>query len=488
MLTDEDLDLFADAVDDPIDFVYDVIGASPQAWQRKVLRDLGDPDATRIAVKSCHGPGKTALDAWAVLWFLSAFDTPKVPCTAPTEHQLFDNLWPEIHKWIRRSDFELWRFLKWAKTRVSAIVPVTGETDPEWFAVARVSRITKTGTSEFGEAYGLQGFHAGDLLFVVDEASGVPDPVYAAIEGALATGHAKVLATGNPNVPSGWFWRAFHREQRDWRLHTVGYQDSPQVSKKWAESMIRRYGIDHPWVRVRVLGEFPLEAEKGLVGLWAWERASEPGLAERLLEQYGGRRALGVDVARYGKNRSVIAYATGPVVHRLKSFVKRNTMELVAEIRRAIREHEPEVIVIDAEGQGAGVVDRLRELHIPNVVAWYEGGAAIENSEFLNARAELAWRFKTAIEHVDGPKISIPRDDDAEAQAVNIRYHIQSNGKIKLESKDELAKRMADGSPDEFDGIRYALVPWLVGPTTSGGAAVPVGVSGSKLPDRLLFG
>lgn len=477
---------FDAVVEDPIDFVYEALGARPQRWQRNVLRDLGDPSITRIAVKSCHGPGKTALASWCVLWWLSSFDTPKIPCTAPTEHQLFDNLWPEAHKWLRRSDWQLWRFLKWTKTRISAIDPTTGETDPEWFAVARVSRVSRSPNSDLGEAYGLQGFHADNLLFIVDEASGVPDAVYAAIEGALATGNVKLLAIGNPNVPSGWFWRAFHRDQGEWSLHTVSYKDSPRVSKKWAASMIRRYGLDHPWVRVRVLGEFPAAAERGLVGLWAWERASIDGHAEDLLERVGGRRVLGVDVARYGSNRSVIAYATGPVVHKLESFSKRSTLELAGEIRRAIKEHEPNLIVIDGDGPGGGVVDVLRHERIPNVLSWHEGAAAMEPDEFLNARAELAWRFKEAIEDPDGPRIAVPRHDDAEAQAVNIRYIVQPNGKIKIESKEDLSKRM--DSPDEFDAIRYSLVPYLVGPTTASGAAVPIGVSGTSIPDSILLG
>jgi phage terminase large subunit len=486
MLTAPRIDDFAAVVDDPVEFVYSAIGAHPQAWQRRVLRDLGDPAITRIAVKSCHGPGKTAVAAWAALCWLASRDTPKVPCTAPTEHQLYDNLWPEIHKWLRRSEWELWRFLRWTKTRVSAIDPRTGESDPEWFAVARVSRVTKSGTSDAGEAYGLQGFHANDLLFIVDEASGVPDPVFAAIEGALATGRAKLLAIGNPNVPSGWFWKAFHREQAEWSLHTVSYKDSPQVSKKWARSMIRRYGPDHPWVRVRVMGEFPAQSEKGLVGLWAWERASAPSHHDELLAAVGGRRVLGVDVARYGTNRSVIARATGPVVHQLTPYSKRNSTELAGEIRREIREFEPHLIVIDADGPGSGVVDRLREDRVPNIFEWHEGAGAMEPDEFLNIRAELAWRFKQAIEHIDGPKIAIPANDDAEAQAVNIRYVIQPNGKIKLESKDDLAKRM--DSPDEFDAIRYALVPFLVGPATRDGAAVQVGSGRDGLPTGLLLG
>jgi hypothetical protein len=463
--TDAEVEAWAYTFHDPVAFVSRAIGVKPQGWQKRVLRDLDDPNVTRIAVKSCHGPGKTTVAAWAIHYWLNRYPYSKVPCTAPTEHQLFDNLWPELYKWMRQSEFRIGDWMNWTRTRL-AMKQSDGTDEPEWYAAGRVSRVTKTGTSDQGEAYGLQGFHAPQLLFVVDEASGVPDPVFASIEGALATGQAKILAIGNPNVPAGWFWKAFHREQSEWSLHSVSYKDSPRVSKAWAESMIRRYGLKHPWVQVRVLGEFPTAAEHGLVGLWSWERATDPQTHERLSGI--GRRALGIDVARYGKNNSVIAFATGPVVHRLDSHPQTSITELEGLVKVAIDEHEPEFIVVDADGVGGGLVDNLRDAGIPNLISWHEGGGAKRNKKFLNARAELAWLFKEAIED---EALAVPASDDAEAQAVNIKYKIRRDGKIQLESKEELAKRM--DSPDEFDAVRYSLVPYLLGAPTADGAIVP---------------
>jgi len=359
-----------------------------------------------------------------------------------------------------------------------------GKPDPEWYAAARVARVSKSDASDDGEAYGLQGFHAEHLLFVIDEASGVPDPVFASVEGALATGNAKVLAIGNPNTPTGFFWRAFHREQRHWKRFTVAYTDSPHISNEWAQSMIDRYGRSHPWVQVRVFGEFPTSVEHGLVSLSWWEACSVRAHHERLISEVGGRRVLGVDVARYGTNRSVIAYATGPVVERLATFSKMSNVDLANEIARAIKTHEPELIVIDAGGPGGGVIDILRDRKIPNVISWNEGSAARDRANFENARAELAWRFR---EKLEAGEIGVPKDDNAEAQAVNIRYFVKPNGTIRLESKDDLGRRM--DSPDEFDAIRYALVPYLVGPTTAAGAVAPLGRNGgSTIPDGLLYG
>jgi hypothetical protein len=191
---------------------------------------------------------------------------------------------------------------------------------------------------------------------------------------------------------------------------------------------------------------------------------------------------LGVDVARYGTNRSVIAYATGPVCQELESFEKASRKQLVGHIKKAIIKHEPNLIVVDGTGPGGDVVDDLRDDGIPNVIAWMEGGAAIEPEEYLNARAELAWRFRLAAEREE---IGVPVNDDAEAQAVNIQYEILETGKTKIESKQKMAGRM--DSPDEFDAIRYSLVPYLVGAATAEGASVAVKPS-NRVSQGLMLG
>ena len=134
---------YAMIVRDPVAYVARIIGAKPQRWQKRVLRDLGNPSISRIAVKSCTGPGKTTIGAWAILWWLCRFPNPKIPCTAPTAHQLWDNLWPEINRWIVRSTFQLYRFISWTKQKVALKDPETGQDDPNWFAVGRVSRVSK---------------------------------------------------------------------------------------------------------------------------------------------------------------------------------------------------------------------------------------------------------------------------------------------------------------------------------------------------------
>ena len=172
----ENLDNMAKAmrryIDDPVQFVVGVLDAAPDKWQEEALRGLAKN--ARVAIRSGHGVGKTALESWACLWFLFTRPYPKIPCTAPTQQQLFDILWPEISKWMKRSPL-LDGLFEWQKTKV------TMRGMPErWFATARTA----------SKPENMAGFHEEHLLFICDEASGIDDRIYETIEGALTTSDA----------------------------------------------------------------------------------------------------------------------------------------------------------------------------------------------------------------------------------------------------------------------------------------------------------
>ena len=83
----------------PDHFVEDFFGVEPTDQQREILKAVAKYD--HVAVKSGHGIGKTATLAWIILWYLETHPFSKVPCTAPTQHQLYDVLWPEVAKWVQ---------------------------------------------------------------------------------------------------------------------------------------------------------------------------------------------------------------------------------------------------------------------------------------------------------------------------------------------------------------------------------------------------
>lgn len=171
--------------DHPIEFVEDIIGAVPDKEQAKILQSVATKRMT--SVRSGHGVGKSAVEAWVIIWFICTRPFPKIPCTAPTQHQLFDILWAEIAKWLRHSKYLRNEFV-WTKEKVY----MKGHPE-EWFAVARTA--TKPDA--------LQGFHADNTMFIIDEASGVDDKIFEPILGALSTDGAKLLMCGNPTQLEG---------------------------------------------------------------------------------------------------------------------------------------------------------------------------------------------------------------------------------------------------------------------------------------------
>jgi len=435
---------------DPVGFVVNVIGANPQGWQRAFLEDIAKPGTIiRNAVKSCHGPGKTALLAWLILWWICTRPYPRIPCTAPTEHQLNDKLWPELHKWMRRSRGELWRWFEWEKTRF-----FLREKPQEWFAVARVARVMKVG-SLGAEAWGMQGFHSDHLLFLVDEASGVHDAVYGAIEGALSTDtEVKVVAAGNPNIPAGWFHKAFTKHQGLWNLRTVSYNDSPKVSNKWANEMIESYGMRHPWVQVKVLGEFPDLLENGLFSYVMIDAAMERTVS-RL-----GKRSIGIDVARFGDNNTVFTFVEDGQVVNYKQYSGLPTDETALEAEYAVREFDADFCVVDSEGVGAGVTDVLVKLvrdHKCKVIEWHGSFSANDDEKFINARSESFWLYRDALVNGD---VGLMQSDKLARQASAVRYGFDTRGRIKLERKEKI-KEMIGESPDELDSSCLGLVPFL---------------------------
>jgi phage terminase large subunit len=201
--------------DSPGKFVQQALGATPEKWQLKTMLDVRNND--RTAVKSGHGVGKSALLAWIILWWLLTRFPAKVACTAPTSHQLDDVLWGEISKWYRK----LPEGLKSLITVTSDKVFLNAAPN-ESFAVARTARKEKP------EAF--QGFHSENMLFIVDEASGVDPIIFEVGEGSMSTEGAKTLLTGNPTRTSGYFYDAFNSMRKWWVTRTVRCSDSSQAT------------------------------------------------------------------------------------------------------------------------------------------------------------------------------------------------------------------------------------------------------------------
>lgn len=434
----------------PILFAHEVLNFEPDNWQKEALMDLaGNP---KVAIKSGQGVGKTSLEAVALLWFLCCHPYPRIVATAPTKQQLHDVLWSEVSKWMSKSPL-LSKLLKWTKTYIYMI-----GNEKRWFAVARTATKPEN----------MQGFHEDNMLFIVDEASGVADPIMEAVLGTLSGKNNKLLMCGNPTRTSGTFFDAFNSDRALYKCHTVSSADSARTNKENIESLIRKYGKESNVVLVRVFGEFPLQENDVFIILSIIEQCGSK--VYELPENKGMPYIIfGVDVARFGDDETVIyRNAKGKlrlVVHRRGQDLMATVGDIVAQYRKAVKEF-PEYkgriyVNIDDTGLGGGVTDRLKEikreqkLHrlfiIPINAAEKidtDTNEGKEAAEYYNNLTTHMWAVLRDL--LKNKQIEIEDDSDTFAQLSVRKYFMASNGKLELESKKEMKKRGVS-SPDRAD-------------------------------------
>lgn len=440
----------------PVEFVYDIIGAVPDDKQAEILNSVVNNPMT--TVRSGHGIGKSTVEAWAVIWFLVTHPYPKIPCTAPTQHQLYDILWAEISKWKRNNKI-LDNELVWTKEKLY----MKGHSE-EWFAVAR--------TASMPDA--LQGFHAEHMLYIIDEASGVDDTIFEPVLGALSTPGARLLMCGNPTRLSGFFYDS-HTKLRDkyYTLHVDGRKSS-RVSAEFVQTIIDMYGIDSNVFRVRVAGDFPDQEDDVFIPLKLVEQCSvEESTQENRAEL--PYIIFGVDVARFGDDETIIyRNAKG----RTKMVAKRRGQDLMSTVGDIVVQYKNTVkefpeyrgriyVNIDDTGLGGGVTDRLREVKkeqklkrlyvIPiNASEKIETDTkdGEEAAEHYNNITTHMWAVMKDL--MKNKEIVLEEDQKTFAQISSRKYFLTSSGKIELESKKEMKKRGLD-SPDRADALALSV-------------------------------
>lgn len=439
--------------DDPVAFVQDMLEADPDDWQAAVLADIAKH--RWVSVRSGQGVGKTTLEAWAIIWFLCCRPNPKVVCTAPTRQQLHDVLWAEVAKWLERSMVK--NLLKWTKTKIYMI----GH-EERWFATARTATKPEN----------MQGFHEDYMMFIVDEASGVTDPIMEAILGTLSGEENKLLMCGNPTRTSGVFYDSHNRDRERYRTHKVDSRDSKRTSRENIQMLIDKYGAESDVVRVRVYGEFPRAEADTFIPLEIVDLAVN---ADITIDNGVTTGDLGVDVARFGDDETVIASRIGNYVFPLKGYVKQETTATTGYILKHAREMmanhrniKQVYIKIDDSGVGGGVTDQLREIVRENrlpfkIIPVINNGRADDDEHYENVGTEQWGVLREMLNenfsgYVKGelPRIHLPNDDKLISQLTTRKYRMTSRGKIALERKEDMKKRGLQ-SPDRADAVALAF-------------------------------
>ena len=419
---------------DPVLFVESMLDCKPEAWQKEVLESLLSDD--KIAIKSGHGTGKTALLSWIILWWLCTKIPTKIACTANSAHQLNDVLWSEISKWHRNLPDGFRNLFEFKSDKINLI----GVKDS--FAVARTAR------REQPEA--LQGFHSPNMLFIADEASGIDNIIFEVAEGSLSTKGAKVILTGNPTRSSGYFYDCFHTMKHRWKTFTVSCHDSQYVNPSFIADMAKKYGEDSNVFRIRVLGEFPESNDDAIIPLHLISEATT-----RDIDPSTDDVIWGLDIARHGNDRTALAKRQGnTLLEKIKTWKNKDLMEtvgiVVSEYEALPYSKRPTEILIDSIGLGAGVADRLQEMNLNcQITAVNVAELPSMQDKYMRLRDELWFLVREWFESRD---VKIIDDEELVAELTTPSFSFMSNGKIKVESKEQMKKK-GHNSPDLADAL-----------------------------------
>ena len=413
-------------------------------WQRETFDLIGSELKDRalkvktgpvqIAIASGHGIGKTAGLSWLIEWFIATRPHPQIVCTSNTRQQLETKTWRELEKWRQLSLCGHW-FEHTATSHRHKLYPDT------WRANAI------PWTKERSEAFA--GTHEDHVMVIYDEASLIDKTIWQVTEGAMTSGECIWVAFGNPTRSSGAFFEAFHKQRHRWITRHIDSRTAkiPKMSggtKKFQE-WIEDFGEDSDFVKVRVRGLFPDEASLQFIPTMIVEAAQARTITPDVVKH--SPVTIGVDVARFGDDQSVICIRHGLLVLPLIKIRKRDTMLLASLVAQEIEKHNADACFVDVVGIGAGVVDRLRQLNYNNIIEVSNGEVATDTKKYANKRAETWGKMKAWL-----PLADLPDDDELHDDLIGLEYGYDMHERIRLEKKEDMKARGL-ASPDCGDAL-----------------------------------
>jgi hypothetical protein len=435
---------------DPVGWVTDKLGEHLWSAQQRIMQSIVTNRYT--AVPSCHGAGKSYTGSRLVSWWLDVHQVGEAfaVTTAPTAAQVEAVLWREIRR-------------AWRKGKLTG--HITQGNVPQWKMDDEIVAYGRKPADTDADAF--QGIHAKYILIIIDEANGIPKVLWDAVDSLATNVHARVLAIGNPDNPGSHF-KKICDPGSGWNVIRIDALKTPNftgewvpdslredlVSEEWVRERLKRWGKNSPLWRSKVRGQFPNVSSDTLI--WPmWVEAAQQRWEGMPSLKIVGRMAA--DIARYGDDETCIYRNREGRIEQVHIGHKQDTMSTTGVIKRHIVAFEQKVeTVVDAVGVGAGVVDRLNEQGLP-IVAFEGGRSAFDSDRFMNSRAEAYWHLREAFE--EGLIGIDPNDDILAGQLVNIHWTTTSDGKIKIESKDDYRKRTHASSPDRADALSMLYTP-----------------------------
>lgn len=462
--------------DKPVLWVRERIGEHLTLDQRKIARSVVENRYT--AVKSCHDAGKSHTASRIAAYWIDTHDPGDafVVTTAPTTAQVKAILWREIGRAHRKGNLP---------------GRITGDAEWKYAWGAGPDELIAFGRKPADyDPSAFQGIHARYVLIIIDEAGGVPKPIFDAVDSLATNEYARVLAIGNPDDPTSHFAKVC-KPGSGWNVIRINGLESPNftregiegyplvqelmarlnippsiekipddlrpllISPLWVEERIKRWGTQSPLFVSKVLGEFPEVSHDSLIEP-AWIVAAQ----NRELKADILDASFGVDVARYGNDSTIISLREGGRVRIVYENPKTSVTRTAGEVIHAIDAHPASPPAnVDDVGVGGGVTDILEAQGYPvrPLIGQARSTEFLPNGKtrFVNKRAEWYWALREdfRLGHIDID----PTDDELAAQLSNIKYGINSSGQIYVESKEDMRKRGVD-SPDRADSVCYSWV------------------------------
>ncbi len=474
------------------------------SYQQEVM--LAVVDKRRVAVRGPRGLGKTMCAALIVLWFAITREQAgvdwKIPTLASTGDQLRLYFWPEIRKWAYRLRWDMIGMDPWKRGR---------ELLEEHIKLrhGEASAITAADPTS------IEGAHATELLYCFDEAKAIDDPFFDSAEGAFSTAgltegtNAYAMAISTPGEPVGRFYDIHSRApgtERWWVRHVTITEAvaAGRVTAEWVEDQRLLWGEDSAVFQNHVLGEFAASSEDSVIPLTWVSLAQERWRARYETWSEGTRvvmgkarhardgtwavikpgeklHTLGVDVARGGEDRSVIALRQGNMVGELRRFAfTDDTMGLANHVVGIENGHDRPRAIVDVIGVGAGVYDRIRELGFP--CSGFNASEGTKRTDisgefgFTNKRSWAWWNLREMLDPASGCDVGLPPDDRLTGDLVAPKWRLMAGGKIQVESKDDIRKRI-HRSTDDGDAVVQAMLE-------SGGSWADLYRSDKELEER----
>ena len=445
---------------DPVRFVTEGLGEHVWSKQEEILNSV--LVNRRTAVPACHAPGKSHIAARAIAWWVAVHPAGKtrVVTTANTYRQVKGILWPHIRRVVHGNGLPGEVFTTEWK--------IDGDIVADGFS-----------PSDHNET-AVQGIHAENLLIVVDEAGGISNTIGQALEALMTGGNTRLLLLGNPPTDNmgSWFERSCNSEL--FNVIPISAYDTPNftgesvgpwarnlVDHTWVNDVMRSFGEESSFVQARVFARFPRTTENAVIPV-SWVDQAKTWQADP------GVIRLGVDVAADGGDEFVVAQADGMhvrVVHGSRG--NKSPVDVAGTVLRFILEAEKihgergigqaVRVKIDAIGVGWGVAGLLEEWgkegrHRSDIIAVNVAQAPHDREKFANQRAEMWWAMRDLLqpdEHGE-QTLSIQADHREVAQLTAPSYKSNSQGRIQIESKVDMASR-GIGSPDRAEAMLLAV-------------------------------